>query len=125
MESLKFRLFASFIGLFLFILVVIFVIPDIPKNSLCNAENRARKLVIDNGVLVKKFRDAPNHNYKTIRYRVNDREMESLVFVLEGSGCYDYLMEGDSIVKTENDLTFKVIRQGRDSLFKLDYECNN
>lgn len=90
---------------------------------MCDSENDARRLAIDGGTITKKFRDSPNHNYKTIRYVVDGDEKESRIFVLEGSGCYDYLQEGDVVYKSKGELLFKVKRNEKDTLFVLDYGC--
>jgi hypothetical protein len=123
MKKSEFIIISSVIGIILFFAFLIRIIPKIPTESMCTAKKEALRLSIHGGILIKKYRDAPNHNYKTIRYRINNEETESLVFVLEESGCYDYLLEGDTLFKKENEVLFEVKRNGKDTVFILEHGC--
>ncbi len=123
MGKSKFVLTGSIIGISLVILWLVFVLPRIPSDSCLQKEKAARNLRIANGVLIKKFNDAPNHNYETIKYKDGEDEKESTDFVFDESGCYQYLQIGDSIFKKSESLLFRVRRNKKDSLFILNYGC--
>ncbi len=102
-------------------------IPNL-ENSLnkrrCDKESEIRKVYLD-GIITRIYIDTDNHNHRVIYVRDKfGKEEKSLLFNIEGSGLFELLMEGDSILKPINSLT---IIAKRDSLVifdgELDYNC--
>lgn len=118
-----------FIGTF-FVLIIIFSndfskkfsLSNFRQESLCKTTQMAQEKALF-GVLEKKFRDKENHNYKTIIINNNEKNINSIIFVLDESEAYNYLQKGDSIAKTQNSLSVEVYRGAIKKDFKLYYGC--
>jgi len=92
----------------------------------CNIFHEINSQKIHSKVL-RKFIDSDNHNYKKINY-LNDNGIEdTMIFPAELCDMYDFLNVGDSIIKKENSIYYKVKNKatGRDTSFKLDTMCKD
>lgn len=97
-------------------------LPSLREESLCETMRIAKNESF-RGVLIKKFKDKKNHNYKTALINQNGELLESTIFVLDETDAYDYLKEGDSIIKEENSLLVKISRHTERNEFELYYGC--
>lgn len=114
----------SILFLFLFRSIPEHFFVSFTQSSLCQTEMEAT-LTDLHGVMIRKYLDWDNHGYKTILLKSEGDTIKSTILVLEKSGGYDYLLEGDSVVKNKNTLRLTVHRKGLDEReFELRYGCN-
>ncbi len=92
----------------------------------CNIFHEINNQQIHSKVL-RKFIDSVNHNYKTISYLNDNGVEETMMFPAKLGDMYDFLNVGDSIIKKENSIYYKVKNKatGRDTSFKLDTKCKD
>lgn len=76
------------------------------------------------GLLIDIRRDTSNRYKETMFIQIQDS-----IFKLpknnDQSGLYDYLEKGDSIYKKQSSPIFRVVREGNDTTFLLDYGIIN
>ena len=108
---------------------IVFILPflfvsrgDATNNTRCKSEKRALKEGLS-GVLVNKFRDMNSHMWETVEYSNARGKMQSLIFMNDRCGAFDFLLPGDSIKKTEGSLELTIIRQSEIRKFHLDFGC--
>jgi hypothetical protein len=75
-----------------------------------------------NGIIIKKYIDTNQNNYKKVILK-KDIETQVILFDQEEGGVFQYLEKGDSISKKDGDLTMKIVRGEKDSIYKLNYYC--
>jgi hypothetical protein len=80
-----------------------------------------------NGKILQKFVDSTNHNDQVIIYSGKNGEQGTMVFTPEFYDMFDLLNVGDSIVKRENSIYYKVIFKstGKDTLFMFHTMCKD
>jgi hypothetical protein len=74
-----------------------------------------------NGVVLGKYIDTKNHNYKTCLILAAHDTIKVLLD-FDRSGLYSYLNEGDSIMKSSGNSKIIVIRNNISKEFVLRYE---
>ncbi|UII34116.1 hypothetical protein LVD17_09850 [Fulvivirga ulvae] len=94
------------------------------NNSLCKTEKFGRAEFFS-GIIVKKYLDRKNHSNRTIKFKNNNDIKESILFALDSSGAYDFLIEGDSIVKNKGELRVRIYRDSVLNEFNIDYGCKH
>jgi|SRR5690606_9468421 len=70
------------------------------------------------GIVMDKFIDREQHNYKTIIIR-NENYERSVLFDFEIGGLYEFIEIGDSISKNVNSLDFQLVREGLDTIMPM------
>jgi hypothetical protein len=78
-------------------------------------------------VVLDKFIDPANHNEKTIIYFGKDGKQEKMIFTPELLGVYDFLNEGDSLIKEKNSIYYRVRYKatGKDTVIKFETTCKD
>ncbi len=69
------------------------------------------------GVIIKKYMDAENHNYQTIRISNQEEYTIDAMFSVQ---LYEKVTPGDYIIKHKNELTCTVISERDTAVYKLD-----
>jgi hypothetical protein len=106
-----------------FVLPFKFVDKEKLTNELeCRDKDRALKEDVV-GVLTKKFRDNKSHMWETIEYSNSGGSHSSILFLNDRSGAFDFIMPGDSIVKSNGNLELNVTRKGEKRKYQLNYGC--
>lgn len=72
------------------------------------------------GIIVKKYIDREEHNFKKIILKENHLE-RTLLFNMEIGGIYDFFTEGDSLIKEKGSLQVRVIRKDLDTLINMQF----
>jgi len=96
---------------------------DWRKKARCKARDRALEEIIS-GIVINSYRDAGNHNIKTIEFTSLGKMKKSLILDFEVSGVYEELIPGDSIFKPKDQLNFYLIRNGNTRELMLDFDCD-
>lgn len=108
----------SFVGMILLLFWIKSVIPT-DEEELNSAVN-AYRMKEYNGVVIDKFIDRDEHNFKKII--VNEDNMKkTLLFNIETSGIFDYFEVGDSIIKRNGSLQVRVLRHDLDTVLKMEF----
>lgn len=96
---------------------------DVANNSNCRDAKMANNEFVE-GTVKRKFRDKDSHMWKTVEY-AGDKGISftTLIFRNDESGAYDFLMQGDSIIKKPGSLDLQVFRDGQKRIYKLEYGC--
>jgi len=71
------------------------------------------------GIVVKKYLDKENHNYKTILYS-NSNKLSITRLIDDTSGYYEFVTSGDSIYKIKNS---EYINVNNINKFKIYFDC--
>lgn len=74
------------------------------------------------GIIIKKFIDKDQHNYKKVILK-KDSKTQVILLDQEEGGLFEYLEKGDSISKKGGELILKIVREEKDSIYKLNYYC--
>jgi hypothetical protein len=114
----KYSLILGIIGA---ILLIVFLNTSDKKID-CDQFISRMKSVRYNGIIIKKYIDTNQHNYKKVILK-EDIETQVILFDQEEGGVFQYLEKGDSISKKDGDLTMKIVRGEKDSIYKLNYYC--
>ncbi len=72
------------------------------------------------GVIIKKFIDREEHNFKKIILKENNLE-RTLLFDMEVGGIYEFFTVGDTLIKNKGSLKVRVIRKDIDTLINLQF----
>lgn len=86
---------------------------------------RIRKKYVNkkyNGIINRKFKDKENHALPTLIIKEKNQRKIFGSF-RDISGLYEYSQVGDSIIKEKESLKIKIIRDNKDTIFKLDFNC--
>ncbi|WP_428329642.1 hypothetical protein [Mucilaginibacter sp.] len=72
-----------------------------------------------NAIVINKYLDEKNHNFKTVLYSTNNKLIE-IRFIDDTSGYYEFVKPGDSILKSKNTdlLTVNHIKR-----FRINFDC--
>jgi len=73
------------------------------------------------GIIINKFIDREEHNFKKVIINENSSERVILLDIEQG-GLFEFLNVGDSIIKTKGNLKVKVIRNNVDTLIEMKFE---
>lgn len=77
------------------------------------------------GIMISKYLDKANHAFKTIELRTNI-SVEKWVIDADKSGLYQYILEGDSLVKQSDSYEVRLYRDGvYNRTFIMDYKCDD
>jgi len=121
----------NFIGLFLVAIVILiifrFVLPYLNEKEHGCLVQKDVYLQRINSIVEKKFIDTPNHNLKKIIYLDENNNENEFVFIAEYKDMYDSLNVGDSIIKKQGTLLYRVRSKhtGKLSLFKFYTSCKD
>ena len=74
------------------------------------------------GIINRKFEDNENHSLPTLIIKEKNQRKIFGSF-RDISGLYKYSQEGDSIIKENGSLKVKIKRDGKDTIFSLDFNC--
>lgn len=111
------------IVLFGLIKTVIFFIKNYEsKHEVCLEMEQRWKEKEMNGLINLKFIDSTNHNLKTTKY-THKNSSGSWIFAWDYSGLFEFLKEGDFVIKKTNSLEVFVIRDGIKYNFILNPKC--
>lgn len=72
------------------------------------------------GIIINKFIDKDEHNFKKVIINENNQE-RVILFDIELGGLFDFLSIGDSIIKTKGNLQVNVIRNNIDTLIVMKF----
>ncbi len=114
----KIWLITGAIGL-LFIIIWFSQIIPTPEEDINMAVN-AYKIEEYEGLIVDKFIDRKEHNFKKVIINENNQQ-RVILFDIEISGLYDFLEIGDSIIKNKGELRVRVIRNELDTILKMKF----
>jgi hypothetical protein len=105
-----------------FILVIIFLVYQTMNLPSCEVYYEQEKEIHYNGIITKKFIDEKEHNYPIIKI---DEGEKIIVYNLSSdiSGLFDFLKEGDRVIKRQGTNNIVVQRDGKEASFTLDYGC--
>ncbi len=130
MQSKPYTLYKAVVFVISALLFIIywFVIRDSIANDMegvrarraCQEEEKASRQSI-NGIVLRKYL-----NQRRIRlFQVTEREdtIVSELLAFETSSVYDFLQEGDYLLKERGEIVLRVKRQHLDTLVVLDYSC--
>lgn len=109
--------YGKIIWAIIFISIVIIYKFGLPSPE-CRVENRYKSDSY-NGVIIKKFIDHDNHNYRTLVLK-NGRK----IVIIEKSGFFNYVQIGDSINKVKGNLEIQTFRHEEDTTFLIDCGCD-
>ena len=114
------------IGIIILINVIFF--GDIIAKLLDNGRGckKQEKLYIEtydiNGIIELKFYDPNNHRARTLRV-LNKGFQQDFKFQGENHGFYEFVSEGDTVLKRAGSDTIKVVRAGQVNTFLIDFDC--
>ena len=110
----------SLIAFFISIIGLIYFRLQAPT---CSEYYKKAKLNEFNGIVENKFIDKKQHNYKII-ILFNKSALEKIILNTDKSGFYEYIKEGDSIIKETGSYKMKVFKKSKiDTIFILYYGC--
>ncbi|MBI3142048.1 MAG: hypothetical protein HYZ16_04410 [Bacteroidetes bacterium] len=90
-----------------------------PSNN-CRAHNQFVNSSFE-GVVEDKYRDRNAHLYPTIKL-TNDRR-RFVFHSIEKSAFYDFVEQGDSLLKEKGSMDVRLIRSNIDTVITIDYGC--
>ncbi len=78
-------------------------------------------------VVLDKFLDPANHNEETIIYFGNDGKQKKMIFTVELESVYNFLNEGDSIIKKKNSISYRIRNKAtrKDSIINFETTCKD
>ncbi|MGC9342622.1 MAG: hypothetical protein ACP5E3_07985 [Bacteroidales bacterium] len=114
----KIWLIVSLIGLVIILFWFINIIPT-AEEDIHMAVN-AYKIDEFNGVVIDKYIDKNEHNFKKVIINENNTR-RVVLFDIEISGVYDFFMVGDSIAKDKGNLQIRVIRNDLDTTLQMEF----
>lgn len=114
----------------LLIYFITFILPFlfVPKEKIigksrCRDEEKALEESIY-GILTNKFRDNRSHMWETIEYSDASGAIQSLIFMNDRSGGFDFVLPGDSLKKAKGSLELTIARKGEIKKYRLDFGCS-
>ncbi len=78
-----------------------------------------------NGIVVNKYLDEENHNYKTIGVENDERTYKIQGLILSEFNNYQLIQIGDSISKIKGELILHLYRSNEAIELKSDFDCEN
>lgn len=97
--------------------------PKLRKNRQCEFTQHVIQEDV-RGVIIRTFRNTDSHFDETIELVYQGDTIRDNLFILEQTGVFEKLYVGDIILKETGTLDFVVMRDGVQTIFKLDYGCN-
>lgn len=114
----KIWIFVSVVGLIIIFFWFKSVIPTVEEDI--NMAVNAHQVEEFNGVVINKFIDKNEHNFKKVI--INDNNTKgTILFDIETSGVYDFFKVGDSIVKHKGNIQIRVIRNDIDTTLQMKF----
>ena len=86
-----------------------------------NSVLRSYKSLKYEGVVINKFRDLDEHNFRKVIIKENNTS-RTVLFNNQTSNIYDYIEIGDSIIKEESSFQIQVFRNGQDTVLVMRYD---
>jgi hypothetical protein len=116
----KWYTFISFIVLFIYFYVFVFN----KQQTLC--ENIFSETVKEfyEGIIIQKYIDNKNHMNKTLIIRCLNENDVVKVFNWDKSGLFEFVQQGDMIIKKSNEKYIYIKRDSLEKVFELDFKCN-
>jgi hypothetical protein len=112
-------LIASF---FISPVIFFFVLGLFVPSSSCQLQTDFKKSTFT-GVLINKYLDMKNHAIKTLDIKIVNKEI-NLILPRDTSSFFDYVLIGDTLLKTKSDSVISVIRMGSLKKFKIYFGCD-
>ena len=101
--------------------IIAFLIFHNPKVD-CETIIKKEKTKSFEGVVIHKFIDSDNHNWKKVILRT-DKGERTLFLNWESGGLYNYLKVGDFLKKEKNELKIHIHKPTLDTIYQLEYHC--
>ncbi len=101
--------------------ILFFALWFLAPSGNCEAENSLKKEKF-NGNVVKKYIDREQHLYPTLKLANYNR---IVVVDYDKSGFYPFVQIGDSLIKEKGSLDIRLIRNELDTVFTIDYGCED
>jgi hypothetical protein len=76
------------------------------------------------GRVLNKYRDKRNHYMRMLEFTSGNATLKTDILMNDGSGAYDFIAPGDSVVKDLRSMQLQVIRDGNLQTFILSFGCN-
>jgi len=114
----KFWLAVSIIGVPFLILFFRDVIPS--EEEQFEMAIRSYSIMEFEGIVINKFIDEDEHLSQKIMLG-KDGVSKAVVFDIETSGIYDFIEIGDSLMKENESLMIRVIRNDLDTMLKMSF----
>ncbi len=113
---------------FLYIIISLIIVSVWLINKVYNHGNchDAEKMEFKNnykGIVLKKYIDNENHNYKIVE--IQNGRIHKELMDWDKSGLFEFVQKGDSILKELNTLEVKVFRNNVKTTFIIDYGCSD
>lgn len=110
-------------SLLAFIASVLFILYHLINQNPCSYYYNIEKKRNYSGIIINKYIDNEQHNYKVLRILSKDSIFDEIMNT-DKSGLFEYLILRDSIVKYPNDYKVDVFRnQKYDTTFIMDFKC--
>ena len=110
-----------YIGLSI-VFIVLFFIYNYRSPSIIRREKFSIDVLLAiNGIVIKKYVDNKQHNHKTCLY-IENSDTIKLLLDFDTSGLFNYIIEGDSIIKKSGDPKILVKRNNISNSFVLKYD---
>jgi hypothetical protein len=105
-----------------FILILIFMLSFFYLINYCSDKSFNKKMneLKLNGKIVSKYIDKQDHNIPKILI-IDKQESITLDLTNESSGLFEFIQEGDSIIKTNNNRKVHVFNSSKDSIFEMTF----
>lgn len=93
------------------------------SNVACYAQKYFNSLELE-GVVINKFLDKENHLIKTLEVNSNSKIIR-IFLTRDKSGLYEYILIGDSILKSNESLKCSIKRVDTTKEFIIDFGCQD
>lgn len=106
---------------FTLIIVPLILLQLFGLSSECEGEREVNNMKIE-GKVLKKFLDKKEHLYPVL---IINGQPHRLIIQIDNSKFYNFVEVGDSLKKEKGNLDIRVIRAGLDTVFTINYGCEN
>ena len=93
-------------------------------NNACKTLTKRVNEAVASGKIKDFYLDKSSHMDETIIVDSEDGEL-LLIIPNDNSGLFSYVQKGDSIVKSENSMNVRIVRNQKSKLFVVDFDCDN
>jgi len=92
-------------------------------NNACKTQTKRINEAVSSGKINDFYLDKSSHMNETIIVDSEDGEL-LLIIPNDNSGLFSYVQKGDSIVKSENSMNVRIVRNQKSKLFVVDFDCD-
>ena len=114
----------GYVSVVIFLLLMEYCGGNYFANNACKARAKRINETIANGKIKDFYLDKSSHMNETIIVDSEDGEL-LLIIPNDNSGLFSYVQKGDSIVKSENSMNVRIVRNQKSKLFVVDFDCDN